>query len=247
MLYRKGPKNRDGAANASDFSPQHRVDRRNILLDYLRDDYRSKYPVRYLESVIAEFRASMLHPYRVGAALYVLHRLSLNTKAPHNNIAASVSRNHADKVTAMVLGGKDVSGVASEAKNLARERSNCASTSHYWAALFAIAGKPFFYANPGEAFDKFLNALRLDGISDSDRSDNSEGIVRFFSLAKVFDQFSQEHSLKRKAVGGEVAANGLCGDKEIPDSRMVPSLIDNSQLSNAERLLRTREPPAIKQ
>lgn len=245
MLIRKGPKNRDGSANACDSN--HQVDRRNILRDYLWDDYSSKYPRRYSESVIAEFRDSMLHPYRVGAALYVFHRLSLRTELPHNDIAARISRNHADKVTAIVIGGKEVYGAASEAKNLARERSNCDSTSHYLAALFAMVGKPFCYANPSEAFDRFLNNLRLDDISDSHRDDDNENIVRFFSIAKVFDQFSQEHALRRKAVGGEDDDTVSSGNRKTFDVPIVPTLIDNSQLLDAETLLRTIEPPYIRQ
>lgn len=246
MLCRKSTKNRDGVPNTSDSSPQHRVDRRSILLDYLQDNYRSKYPIRYFESVIAEFRTSMLHPYRVGAALYVLYRLSLRTKLPLNDIAVRVSRNHADKVTAIVLGSKDPYGAASEAKNLARERSNYASTSHYCAAIFVMVGEPFCYANPEEAFGRFLNNLRLDDISDSHRDDDNENIVRFFSIAKVFDQFSQEHALRRKAVGGEDDDTESRGNRKILDVSIIPTLIENSHLLDAEKLLQKIEPPSIR-
>lgn len=245
MLTKAPPKNGSKSAKAPEHSHQHRIDRRNIMLDYLRDDFGSRYPELYFDEVIAEFRKEMLYPYRVGAALYVRQQLTLRTKDLSSRVSTKISRNYADKITALVVGEKDVAGAESEAKNLARERTNYASTTHYWAALFSMVKDPVrYYANPGNAFDVFLNGLGINDKSNPNRIDNSEGIARFFSFAEIFNEFNQERVAAPSAASEVEGPAPPSAYKNSQHLLAVPQLIDDALFSDAEMRLRTWTPPS---
>jgi hypothetical protein len=174
--------------------------RLNILMDHVGRQGGVGVPAEYKELVIDKFRQQAVHPYRVGASLYVHFRL-LNSVDSPKGMMRSTSRDHADKVTAMVLGAKSTQGAMSEAKNLARERSKYASISHYWAALAAIAGgsvdKSSYYRRPKDVLDAFLIRLGLDNSKDVNRFWDNPKIEQFIRLARLFEAFNADFEQDR--------------------------------------------------